>query len=163
YSSREVWIEKPDPRGSDVGSSAISATQNPASSSVAWKLRTRPALRSLGGEHAKRMAWGRASVHRHGLRRRGWGGVRGGGREADDLTAAKKYAGVYSDYVGNHDQGDIWMLEVRPDKSFVMGLEGLFGCNGYKGYDCPSTWSDGPIGWTQVSGTWATRKGGLKL
>jgi hypothetical protein len=82
-----------------------------------------------------------------------------------DVTGGSRYAGVFTSYgaAGVRPEGNVWELNVRPDKTFELYVQGLYGCKRYAGYDCPSTWNDGALGYTTVSGTWSSTRLGLTV
>jgi hypothetical protein len=80
--------------------------------------------------------------------------------ENDDELVATRAAGAFEHLGTSHAAGEIYQLLLKPDKTFTLWLKGEFGCDVYAGFSCPSSWSDGRSGDTDVSGTWkATTKG----
>jgi hypothetical protein len=82
----------------------------------------------------------------------------------DDLTKTGA-SGFFTSYgvpdVGK--KGHISNLHLRKDGKFELALSGEFGCDVYAGYHCPSTWSSGRTGNTEVSGSWTATAGGVRL
>jgi hypothetical protein len=93
-----------------------------------------------------------------------------GAPDEEDYTKVSPYAGAFNDFGGSASraQGSVFTLSIRTDGTFTMAVEGIYGCSnfkgsGYQGYSCPSSWSDGMAGWTEVSGTWKAVSGGVEL
>ncbi len=83
---------------------------------------------------------------------------------ASEVRTQSPLAGVYTAYgTGDWSEGRIHEVLLRDDKTFVLVVRGLFGCARYKGYHCPSSWSDGYTGWTYVSGTWEPKRDAVEL
>jgi hypothetical protein len=81
------------------------------------------------------------------------------------VSASTEFAGLFDSFphAEGFQDGTVWQLDVRPDGRFSMFVQGLYGCDRYAGYSCPSSWSDGYAGWTQVDGEWKARAGGVTL
>jgi len=84
--------------------------------------------------------------------------------EAEDELSARAVAGAYDDLgVYPAPQGHITWFLLRADKTFFIDVKGEYGCDVYAGYTCPSSWSSGRSGNTEITGTWKGTRSGLVL
>jgi hypothetical protein len=72
------------------------------------------------------------------------------GAEAISASSPSSLSGLYTDFSGH---GTIHELSLNSDRTFTMSVQGLIGCS-MPGHDCPSSFTEGPNGDTNFTGTW---------
>jgi hypothetical protein len=72
------------------------------------------------------------------------------GAEAISTSSPSSLAGLYTDFSGD---GTIHELSLNSDHTFTMDVQGLIGCT-LPGHNCPSSFTEGPTGVTDLTGTW---------
>jgi hypothetical protein len=73
------------------------------------------------------------------------------------------HAGTYTTYGrGALPDGTIFELTLQDTGRFYMTVEGLDGCQA-AGHHCPSTWTSGYTGMTNIFGTWTDKTDGVTL
>jgi hypothetical protein len=83
-----------------------------------------------------------------------------GAAEAFSSSSAK-LGGLYINF-GASAQGSIHELALNADQSFQMTVQGLIDCKS-PGHSCPSTFTDGPSGVTDLVGMWTESAGTVHL